>query len=57
MVRIHFVSGDYIDVHYTTYSEVVKQLNENHVAKWINFVDTTVLIDNITYIERKEVEA
>ena len=57
MVRIHFVDGNHIDVHYTTYDEVIKQLNENRVAKWINFVDATVLIDNITYIERKEVEA
>ena len=57
MVRIHFVGGDYIDIHNTTYHELANQLNSNHNAKFINFVDTTVIIDNITYIERIQVDA
>ena len=54
MVRVHFVGGDYIDIHNTSHQELADQLKRFEKAKYIHFNDTTVVIDNVTYIESVE---
>lgn len=56
MVRIHFVDGTIVESSDIDYEELRIALNANTNAKFLSFKDMTVVINNITYIERKVVK-
>lgn len=55
MIRMHFVDGKHIDLG-GDFDELIDQIKNTEKARFIHFQGTTVIVDNITYIERIQVD-